>query len=127
MSNSQIKLCIFGSRTIDKPIYYQKIIKQNVLKYFDVANIECIVSGLADGVDKFGVTFADEFGLKVAEFPAQWDLFGKSAGMVRNRQMAEFATHFIGFQLNDSKGTKNMIEIVKQLHKPIVIIKLKEV
>lgn len=120
-----MKLCIFGSRTLTNPTIYTDIIKPHILKYYPIENIDYIVSGMANGVDLFGVTFANEFNLGLVKFPALWALFGNSAGTVRNKQMAEFATHFIGFQLHNSKGTHHMIQTVKKLGKPIVLVKLK--
>ena len=50
-----------------------------------------IISGTANGADKFGEKFAQDYKLKVKRFPADWDEFGKRAGYVRNAQMAEYA------------------------------------
>ena len=68
-----------------------------------------IITGGADGVDKYGKIFAEHNHLSHKEFPADWEKFGKKAGPIRNEQMAENAQICIAF-FNGSKGTKNMIQ-----------------
>ena len=46
-------------------------------------------------------------------FPADWKKYGKSAGYVRNSEMAEVAESLIAFWDGKSRGTKNMIDIAK--------------
>jgi hypothetical protein len=70
-----------------------------------------VVSGTASGADTLGEKYAQEKGYKIEKFPAQWDLYGKSAGYKRNQQMAEYADGLIAFWDGKSKGTKHMIDI----------------
>lgn len=76
-------------------------------------NIE-IVSGKARGADTLGENFANEMGYQIKEFPADWDQFGKGAGYIRNKQMADYADALIVFWDGKSRGTKNMIDIAKK-------------
>lgn len=48
-------------------------------------------------------------------FPADWGKYGKSAGVLRNKQMAEYADGLIAFWDGKSRGTANMIETAKGL------------
>lgn len=73
-----------------------------------------IVSGTAAGADKLGERYAQEKGYEVKKFPAQWDLYGKSAGYRRNQEMAEYADGLIAFWDGKSKGTKHMIDIAEK-------------
>ena len=50
-----------------------------------------IVSGTASGADKLGERYAQEHNLAIKRFPADWEKYGKAAGHIRNRQMAEYA------------------------------------
>lgn len=68
-----------------------------------------IVSGTARGADRLGERYARERGFKLAQFPAQWDKFGRSAGFRRNEQMAEYADALIAFPVGESRGTRHMI------------------
>jgi hypothetical protein len=47
-------------------------------------------------------------------FPAQWSIYGKGAGYIRNREMAQYADALIAFWDGKSKGTKNMIDEAKK-------------
>ena len=83
----------------------------------DIPNME-IVSGTANGADKLGERYAKEYGIKVKQFPADWDLYGKSAGYKRNEQMAIYAKEnngvLIAFWDKVSKGTGYMINLAKK-------------
>lgn len=70
-----------------------------------------IVSGGASGADKLGECYAAEKGIPVKRFPAEWDKFKKSAGYIRNEQMALYADALIAFWDGKSKGTKHMIDL----------------
>lgn len=91
-------------------------------------NIE-IISGTAQGADKLGETFAKEYNLKLNQFPANWNKYGKSAGYRRNIDMAKYAKHdfelgvLIAFWDGISRGTKHMIDIAKKENLKVFIIK----
>ena len=80
-----------------------------------------IVSGKARGADSLGEVYALDHGITVAEFPADWDKFGKSAGHVRNQQMADYADILVAFWDGESKGTKSMIKKMNALYKPALV------
>lgn len=86
------------------------------------SNIE-IVSGAAKGADSLGERYANERGYSLTKFPADWDTHGKSAGYIRNAKMAAYADALIAFWDGKSKGTKNMIEIMRIIGKPFKIVK----
>ena len=86
-----------------------------------------IVSGCARGADRLGERFAEEHGYSIARFPADWDTYGKQAGVKRNRQMAKYATEegyhgvLIAFWDGESRGTKNMIETAGKLNMKVCV------
>ena len=73
-----------------------------------------IISGGANGADKLGERFAKEFNLKLVQFLADWDKFGKSAGFIRNKEMADNADALVAFWDGVSKGTRHMIDLTKE-------------
>jgi len=80
-------------------------------KCLEIINEPCeIVTGAAKGADFLGEKFAKEIGFQVKKFPANWNLHGKSAGPIRNKEMADYANTLICFWDGQSRGTKNMIE-----------------
>lgn len=73
-----------------------------------------IVSGMARGVDTHALAIAKKYGIRVAEFPADWDRFGKRAGYLRNEKMAEYADALLACWDGESKGTGHMIDLAKK-------------
>lgn len=102
--------------------------RENSLYKINRENLE-IISGMASGADSLAVQFANNYDLKLIEFPADWDnlevspckimensygRYNALAGHNRNRAMAEYATSdgnfgvLILFWDGKSKGSKNM-------------------
>lgn len=83
--NTRVIVC--GGRDFtDKELCFSKL--DEILAEFD--NPE-IVSGHAKGADSFGEEYAKVHSLPVKVFPADWKLYGRGAGRVRNRQMFKYA------------------------------------
>lgn len=82
-----------------------------------------IVSGMAEGADTLGMMYANERAIPLERFPANWEAFGKNAGPIRNKKMAEYADSLIAFWDGKSKGTKNMIDVASQLGLTVKIVK----
>ena len=83
-----------------------------------------IVSGCASGADAIGERYAKENGFKVEKYPADWKSYGISAGLIRNKQMAQISDYVICFWDNKSKGTKSMINYALKYNKPVRIKKI---
>ena len=81
-----------------------------------------IVSGMARGADRLGHQFATLNKCAIAEFPAKWGTYGKSAGYRRNAEMAKYADALIAFWDGESRGTQHMILTMQQLNKPVAIV-----
>jgi len=82
-----------------------------------------IVSGTAKGADQLGERYAKEKEYKITRFPANWDEYGKSAGYIRNEEMAKYADALIAFWDGKSKGTEHMINLAKQYNLKVKIYK----
>ena len=78
-----------------------------------------ILSGGASGADKIGERYAKENGFEVEVYPADWGKYGKSAGPIRNKLMAENCDCVICFWDGKSRGTKSMIEYAKMFDKKL--------
>lgn len=72
-----------------------------------------VVSGGARGVDLWGENLAGLLGLTVKRFPADWERHGRSAGPIRNKQMADYADALIA--LPGGRGTANMVATARRL------------
>lgn len=82
----------------------------------------CILSGAARGADTLAIEYAKLRNIPCREFPAQWDRYGKRAGMIRNREMLAHADALVAFWDGRSRGTKNMVDIAKDAGIEIRII-----
>jgi len=82
-----------------------------------------IVSGTAKGADTLAERWAVEHRIEVVRFPAQWELYGKRAGYIRNDQMLEVATHVVAFWDGQSRGTAHMIDIAHKKGLKVAIIR----
>ena len=78
-----------------------------------------IISGMAKGADTLAIRYADEHKLTKILFPANWKLYPRAAGFLRNEDMLSIATHLIAFWDGKSSGTKHMIDIAQEKGIPI--------
>lgn len=73
-----------------------------------------VVCGKARGADTLGERYAKEKGYEINYYPANWDLYCKRAGYIRNEQMAQNADALVAFWDGESKGTKHMIDLARK-------------
>lgn len=110
-----MKVIIAGSRNITD---YKAIGQAINASKFEITEVVC---GCAIGVDRIGQTWAIANGIPVKEFPANWDVYGRSAGPMRNIKMAEYADAAIIVWDGKSPGSLNMIQEIKKVNKPYFI------
>lgn len=101
-----MKLIIAGGRN-------NKLTEEN-LQSLDKLVISEIVSGGASGIDANGESYAYYNDIPFKRFNADWQQFGKSAGPIRNKQMAEYANAVALF--NGGKGTESMFKEAQKLN-----------
>ena len=87
---------------------------RNILLDIGPENIEVVIEGGARGADTLARKAAQSLEIKVEEYPADWEFFGKPAGHIRNIQMLLEGrpTDVLAFHddFENSKGTKDMIQ-----------------
>ena len=80
--------------------------------------ITAVIEGEAPGADRLARQAADELGIPVVPFPADWKRYGRRAGPARNQQMVNEGQPdlVLAFHANaaPSKGTKDMIARAKK-------------
>jgi hypothetical protein len=83
-----------------------------------------VVHGAARGADTIAGRLARQRGLVVRSYPAQWGRWGRKAGVLRNQQMldAERPDIVYAFQLNNSKGTGDMIRRARKALIAVVVL-----
>jgi len=132
-----MRVIVAGSRDFNDYIFLEKTLIRVFKQLRDEGyntkkeNVT-IISGKASGADTMGGLFADKFLLGKKEFPADWGnidvpsckikhnnygAYNALAGHNRNKEMAVFASQdselgvLVAFSKNNSKGTKNMIDL----------------
>lgn len=95
-----MKTAVIGSRNLTV---------NNLEKYLPPETTE-IVSGGARGIDSCARQYAVKNGLKLTEFLPQYDKYGKTAPLVRNVQIIDYADTVIAFWDGSSRGTKFVID-----------------
>lgn len=118
-----IRLIIAGSRDFDDYKLLEKEVDQYLYREIvvnhypdlteEIAVIE-IVSGGARGADRLGEKYAENRGLPVKKFIPDWNGKGKSAGYLRNEEMANYGNYCICFNINRSKGSAHMENMAKK-------------
>jgi hypothetical protein len=115
-----MKLIIAGGRDFKN---FSKLIEQVDAFRIGSPTLPEVISGGARGADKLGEKYAKERGFPIKEFIPDWETFGKSAGIRRNVEMANYATHLIAFWDGKSKGTEHMIRTAQRKGLQIKIVK----
>ncbi len=111
-----MRTIIAGSRSIED----YDALKKAVLHASGIwGSPTVIISGTARGVDRLGERWAEEHGVPVVQYPAEWGKYGRGAGVVRNREMAADADYAVILWDGVSNGTHNMVTEMAKLGKPV--------
>jgi hypothetical protein len=82
-----------------------------------------IVHGGARGADRIAHQEAQKAGLLVEEHPAEWERYGKAAGFIRNKEMAELGADLcIAFWDGRSSGTAHMMGEARRAGIPVEVV-----
>lgn len=110
-----MKVIIAGSRGITALATVEDAVVRANFRIIEV------VSGRARGVDLLGEQWATMRGIPISIFPANWDLYGRGAGFIRNETMAHYADALIAVWDGRSGGTKHMIDTMTKLGKTVYV------
>ena len=114
-----MKLIIAGSRTFTD---YQQLCQ--VLAP-DRHRITQVLTGGARGADAARQALGVEANRSLGQlFKADWERFGKAAGVRRNHQMAQAGDVLVAFWDRQSPGTAHMIQCMRALGKPVVVVSI---
>jgi SLOG family YspA-like protein len=102
-----MKTIIAGSRDI---FNFHLVVDAVAACGFEITEIVC---GWADGVDKLGFNYAMTHEIPCLVIPARWKQLGKSAGMIRNQEMAQVADALICIH-HGTPGSLGMLEIARR-------------
>ena len=109
-----MKIAIIGSRTL---------CISNLQDYLP-SDISEIVSGGAKGIDTCAKKYAIDHHIKLTEFLPDYSKYGRSAPLIRNIQIVEYADEVIAFWDGQSNGTVFTLKEAKKRNKKVRIFKL---
>jgi hypothetical protein len=103
-----VRVLICGSRTWTNPNAVYDELKRR-------PEVDVVIEGCAFGADRYAESAAFRLERKVQHFPADWDLYGKRAGFLRNRRMLTDGKpdEVWAFWDGTSRGTQHMIDLVR--------------
>ena len=108
-----MKLIIAGSRSVH---LYAALLRGLDRSFFE--DITEVICGGARGADSLGKRWAGINDIKVTMFKAEWDKYGKTAGYIRNVQMADYCEPaedgLLALWDGHSSGTWNMITLARK-------------
>jgi hypothetical protein len=86
--------------------------------------IDFIVHGNAKGADRLAKYWARKHSIEETneKYSAEWDKFGKAAGMIRNRDMLESEDPDLIVAFCGNVGTNGMVSISEKANKKIIRI-----
>ena len=121
-----IYILVAGSRN-----YYNYSEFKNVMDYTNNKyHITEIISGGARGADSLAERYAKENNIPIKVFPANWDMYGKTAGFIRNTEMHNYLKNFkdrmcICFWDGQSHGTVHNFKLCKNNNTKLVCYNFK--
>lgn len=109
-----MKLLIAGSRSI---------------KTFDLSpyvppDTDTIICGGADGIDALAEEYADSHRLSKYVLKPRYELYGKAAPLIRNREMIELADSVLVIWDGKSRGTQYTVNYTKKSGKILTVIQI---
>ena len=114
-----MKLAIVGGRDLND---YTLLANTIFSSLCPIDFITEIVSGGAKGVDTLVGNFAENNGIPLKVFPAEWNKYGKSAGFIRNQTIVDNCDMVLAFWNGESRGTDNTIAKAKKAKRPTFIV-----
>lgn len=107
-----MKLAVIGSRGFND----YELVKRSL----NNINITLIISGGAKGADSLAERYASEFSIPTVIYKADWALYGRGAGVIRNTEIIQNAEVVIAFWDGVSKGTLDSIKKCEKFDKKLI-------
>ncbi len=109
-----MKLMIVGSRSIT----------DFDLSPYITADVDTVISGGAEGVDRLAEQYADLHRLSKYILRPRYDLYGRAAPLKRNEQVVELADAVLVIWDGQSRGTQYTLNYSKKKNKPLTLVQV---
>lgn len=116
---------VTGSRTFDGVEA-----RRTVWAELDRQRPDLVISGMARGVDRLAWEWAKSRKVECEEHPADWDLWGRSAGPRRNEVMCQRSLRLqaeghevvvLAWMVQGSRGTQDMVNRCRARHLDVTV------
>lgn len=107
-----MKMLIVGSRSI---------VNFNLSPYI-LTEVDTIISGCANGIDRLAEQYADLHRLSKYILRPRYDLYGRAAPLKRNEQMVDMADIVLIIWDGHSKGTQYTLKYANKMNKPTILV-----
>ena len=104
-------ICINGSRTITGI---------DLDRFINPDHVGGVVTGGAHGPDTFAEHWAKRHHIEWVCYLPQWNIYGKRAGLERNKDMVDFCDVLISFWDGKSTGTLQTIKYAQKIGRPYI-------
>ena len=111
-----MKLIIAGSRRFTDSQHLCQVLAP------DRQRITQVLTGGTRGTDRLGYRWAVKHVVKHRLFRADWERYGRAAGVHRNHEMAMAGDVLLACWDGQSPGTAHLIQCMRRLGKPMVVI-----
>lgn len=111
-----MRAIICGGRDYDDLSY----LKEALARINAIAPISRVICGMALGADTMGRLWARQMGIQVEAFYPDWKGQGKSAGIIRNREMLEHGKPDLVIAFPGGRGTDHMTGIARAAGVPVI-------
>jgi hypothetical protein len=115
-----MQLAIVGSRDFRDEKAFEERVKEFLSGYNNNELPEAVVSGGATGADTLAKNWAKKNGVKLVEYKADFNRYGKAAGPIRNALIVKDCTHVLAFPSRHGKGTQDTIKKALCVQKVVV-------
>jgi hypothetical protein len=110
-----MRVLVCGGRYYSDHVFVWRVLG----KLHAATPFECLIEGGAGGADTLARRWAQEAGVALLTFPADWGL-GKKAGPLRNQIMIDEGKPDLVVAFPGNTGTADMVRRAKQAHVQVI-------
>lgn len=104
----KMTILVCGSRDFSDHLKMHRILSRHL------QDEVTLISGMAPGADTIAVEIAHSFGWGVIECFANWNLYGRAAGVIRNQQMVDLLPDQVYAFPGNGPGTYDCIKRARE-------------
>jgi len=123
LENSDImRILVCGSRRVDITVEDISNVFKVLSTLLDEFSIHEIISGGAIGPDRVAIEWAKQNSCGFNVYDASWAVYGRSAGMIRNKEMVEKCDICVGFWDGKSRGTEFTLDCAVKMNRKTYVV-----